>query len=442
MPGIGSAVKEQQAKAQPGGDIVSRIGQGIDNIKQGIGQAVEDVGQGIDRFFNPPKPEDFSFGPITVIPAQPPPGGFVVDSSDPDAQALQDRLNDPETSAQERIQIQRGLMRRDELKNQLPSLADAIGGVSVDDINFAVDRAFNGDQDSYMAFIERFGPQVIGLDPNRLVSLAAQFMQGQQLEASGDANGAEQVFGAIGNTFEEIRAQQEGEQSRQDLVTELERVRGDIQDNLGDTLDPSSNELLQRLESFASGDVQALPDEVVAARLQEMDRLIARTFATQNIQAATNTSVSGTAGGAFATQLAEQNRQRALEAQIGARNEAFQFQQQFNAQFQAQFARASTFARSDAEARRIQATSILANFDQSLAALRAGNTFSPIDFGDAGLVLGAVQEALNASNALEAETNPSIGQTIDNIVSGFLQGLGVLGIRAETGFIGGNFFGG
>lgn len=169
------------------------------------------------------------------------------------------------------------------------------------------------------------------------------------------------------------------------------------------------------LWDMASGQHQAITDEAVNRRIQEIDRLIMRTFGEQATARGQEAAARGMGAASLGQQLSQQARTRALEAQIGARNELYAWQEETNARMQSEYARLFLLTKDADQARQIQVQGMISGLRQQMAALEAGQTYNGYDYGTMYALTDAFEQFSSDEWRYENERN-GIGPLLNDII--------------------------
>jgi hypothetical protein len=222
----------------------------------------------------------------------------------------------------------------------------------------------------------------------------------QVLGIIGDAESIPELSGAkraeINTILSDARDRYEVEEGKEAGLDLVYGLLDDLQELKGELWTPQNQEFEDQLYRYATGDIKPISDEYVQRAITEMDRIINRTFGTAaNIQGTVG-AARGQAGSAFATQMSQQLQARSLEAKIGARFEALNFQEATNASIQKEMMALYALTGDRRRAQQLLLARIVGDTTRLAAGIESGTITMPDDYSDWPLLVESMQSLLEA----------------------------------------------
>jgi hypothetical protein len=299
-------------------------------------------------------------------------------------------------------------------EHDLPTLVQTYG----DDILYA-----NGGELS--AIILELNRQVTNPDgtPVMILDEVTDEERPQLLRETDD--GLLAIHAAVMNTLEATAARRHSEERAAETIETLEGNISRLEDLGAEVGEAVSGEMEDiRRDAAEAG----FTEEVIQGMLRDADHLIQREFGQGITAAAGQLAASGFGTGTFAANLEAHNRQRALEAQLGAHNEIRAVTQKANDDIQFNYNQLLAQTGDRGRAADLTVQSWIADARTAIANVEAGVPFVPTNIGEAEAFLSSVLSDLSSGRLLMSQINPGIMDYIQEFISGWLfnTGSGVL----------------
>lgn len=232
----------------------------------------------------------------------------------------------------------------------------------------------------------------------------------------------------LGDIFQGIEQQQELERRREEG---LETLEGSLEE-IEASIPPPRTDTVEELRQTAREGV--IDQEQFDRDLAQIDRLILRTFGERATAAGTQLAAGGFGASTFATQLREQNRGRALNAQLGAFTELTGLRNRTNAAFALENNKLAASIENQDRILDIQFKGLIFRNATAIAALQTSSTFIGTDFAGLADFFISQGESIASGRLLTNEIEPDFWRDVFDT--------GLQGIQAGVERVTGNLLGG